>query len=1226
MSAPTTQQLAAITARGNVLVAAGAGTGKTSTITARCLELVLKERCPLDAILMVTFTEAAAAEMRERIRKTLREAAEKAAPDSDDARWLAEQLALLDTAPISTLHSFCLDLARQNFHTLGLDPQFTVLDDPQTKPLIHTVLDELFQRHYANADSRNVRDFVQRYGNGRDDAIRKLVVKIHHYSQSLASPKQWLAKEVAAFSNPSTEAWRAVFVEGAIEWAQLWREALEPLTPGSSNVRQCAQALDVILRDRTFDSVAAAVATVLQAHEAPWNALKKDFRDPIKSFFADAKFLFDLSRDNGAPIAQDWKWSREPMLALLQLAREFTEDFTKAKREMGGIDFADQEQLALRLLWDERGNPSVVAQACRHKFQYVFVDECQDINAAQDAILRAVSREASGNRFLVGDVKQSIYRFRLANPRIFQEYESRWQSGLKQDETIAASNSTGQVLPLTENFRSREALLQFINPVFRELMRPVIGGLHYHAEAELKFGDPAGRAELSLRANLPPEEITPRVELHVITKESDSDAAMDFPDSDILLGDLPDLQATEREARLVALRFKQLKASGHRVWNRERNQLEPVEYRDMVVLLRSATGRAEIFAKAFHQAGVPLHAERAGFLTALEVTDLLNLLRLLDNPLQDVPLLAVLCSPLVGLAPDDLVRVRLAQRDGLLWFAVNEFAKGRDEIATRVKLFLQQWESWRELVRHSSLTHCLETALAATHYEALLLAGERGDARVANVRRLVELARRFDPFRREGLFRFLQFITEQEEAEVHHEPAVLNSENAVRLMTIHASKGLEFPVVALAGLGTRFNLRDLGNDILLSEEFGLCPKVLPPEMRRRYPSIVHWVAAQRERRALLGEEMRLLYVALTRARDTLILTGTAGKKEEITRWQKAFPVTNHALVKAQNILDWLRLWFTHAVVPENWSSEREGANALLRWKFDDPLDASFALHGDKAAEAQAEIKPPTEVEFVELRQLLARRYANAAATTEPAKTSVTVLRRRAEEVDAEAAPAFRFLRAGRGSGRRTSPGKLNAAEIGTAHHMFLQFVALDRTATELDLRNEAGRLREAGTLSADEVAALDFTALASFWQSDLGIRVRQQTTDTVHREMQFTARMSAADLRALQLPLMNPEVPDEEFVIIQGGADLVVLLPGEIWLLDFKTDQVKPEELDAKKKIYEPQLKLYAQALSRIYSRPVSECWLHFLGAGETVRIETGSKPAPEKKSSSKPAQMEFAL
>ncbi|MFM2294510.1 MAG: hypothetical protein RLZZ350_923, partial [Verrucomicrobiota bacterium] len=387
----TPQQIAAITARGNVLVAAGAGTGKTSTVVARCLQLVMEENCSLGEILMVTFTEAAAAEMRARIRESL---SEKIAAEPSVADRLAEELTLLDHAPISTLHGFCLELVRRHFHTLGLDPQFSVLDEQQSKPLLHATLDELFQRHYAGETplSASVCDLIRNYGDGRDEKIRDLVWKIHQHSQTLPSPERWLQSQLAAFENPAPENWRALFTAAVRDWAQLWLATLAPVACEHPNLTAAHAALSELGDD--FQSTATALEKITAAEAADWKRKKTQFHKPYEAFFDDARFLATFAQTDGLALAEDWNWTRQPMLALLRLAQEFTHDFSRAKRELGGIDFADQEQFALRLLLGDDDQPTLVALACRERFRFVFVDECQDINAAQDAILRAVSRSA----------------------------------------------------------------------------------------------------------------------------------------------------------------------------------------------------------------------------------------------------------------------------------------------------------------------------------------------------------------------------------------------------------------------------------------------------------------------------------------------------------------------------------------------------------------------------------------------------------------------------------------------------------------------------------------------------------------------------------------------------------------------------------------------------------------------------------------------------------------
>ena len=987
----------------------------------------------------------------------------------------------------------------------------------------------------------------------------------------------------------------------------------------------------------------AVVLAEIVAADADWpRGTKTKLRPPFAKLFEEADFFLSLLGTDGSTtaLAEDWNWCRTEMAALVQLTQQFTTHFGEAKRQLGGVDFADLEQFALRLLRDD--TTGVARRSCA-QFAHVCVDEYQDINAAQDAILRLVSGEgADANRFLVGDLKQSIYRFRLANPHIFAGYAKAWRG-------------TSGVIALSDNFRSREAILNFVNPLFRALMRESIGGVAYDAEAELKFGNPEGRA--MLRSPVPatssrrPDATdgeerqlqaagTARVELHVLTKDAEEQ-----PDDRDATIDLLDLLAIEREARCVALRLRDLHASGHAVWDEEAKVFRTVEWRDIVVLMRSPGARVETFAKEFHRVGVPLHAERGGFYEALEVSDLLNLLRLLDNPLQDLPLLAVLRSPLVAMSLEELVVIRAHNEERLFWDALTKFCAAGEPQAdnpafrtphsafAKACALLTRFAAWRNRLRLGSLTDCLERVLAETHYESLLLAEPRGAERVANVRRLLDLARQFDPYQRQGLHRFLQFIAAQEEAELDHDPAPAPTDNAVRLMSIHQSKGLEFPVVVVAGLGTLFNERDLRGDILLDEEFGLCPMVSPPGRERRYASLPHWLARRRSRRELLGEELRLLYVALTRARDTLLLVGTDAGKEVATKWRgPATELNDLALLKARCPLNWLRLWLPSWTREEDWRNDTSGENDWLSWDFytaDDGRLAQAASSDRTESASDSGVHSPNgaagdDAALTSLRAKLTQPYAHEAATHEPAKTSVTVLRRRAAEADEAATQWFRP----RSTEPRRKRGELSAAQLGVAHHTFLQCVDVARTATALDLRNEAVRLVATGVLSEHDVAALDFAALLRFWESPVGQQVRAHASQ-VQREVPFTARFTMVELEAMGLmraetgSSRREEVPSEhrtqstergagsqrlltsspteyEFVIVQGVADLVVFGECEIWLLDYKTDHFDEVELPVKVREYGPQLSLYAEALERIYEKKVTRTWLHFLALGRT--------------------------
>ncbi|MBI3850605.1 MAG: UvrD-helicase domain-containing protein [Verrucomicrobia bacterium] len=1198
----TAAQQQAVAAEGNVLVEAGAGAGKTRTLVERCLQRVLDENDPvsLDQILMVTFTEAAATEMRKRIREEL----DKKSANQQTNEWLAEQLALLDTARICTLHSFCLQLVREHFHELGLDPQLVVLDEAQSRLLAAESLDAILQRHYGG-ETRNaegVQQLILKQARGWDTSIRELVLRVHEYTQTRPDPVAWLQRQSAMFSQSEPREWRAWLQSGLTEWRAAWLDALQTAPPENVNAQQCRDALRNLPENPNRSQAAEALTHILAADDVWPNKKKGAFRAPLKTLFAEAEFFQSLAETGGDrdPLFEDWIWVRPHMAALLDLVQEFTQSFAEVKRELAAVDFHDLEQFTLQLLWDANaGRPTPIALSWRHKLRLVFVDEYQDINAAQDKIIQCLGREgAAANRFLVGDVKQSIYRFRLADPHIFQNYKKEWTK----------SNAAGRVIPLSENFRSHEAILDFVNALFSSLMRSEVGGVNYDERARLRFGAPAERPALSTAA-----DPAPRVELMLrLTSKEEADHA-DAPDNDSAdADDVADLSSTETEGRFIALRLRELTEKAFPIWDRRTRTQRAIEWRDMVILHRSPRNKAESFAKVFAQLEVPLEAARGGFFDTTEVSDLLNLLSLLDNPLQDVPALAVLRSPLVGLSVDELAAIRLAQPAGWFWGAMERFHRDIAEFKSqfamsaiagvaqtawpKVDAFLKSHGAWRRLARQGALSHCLETVLDETHYEDWLRAQPRGEQKRANVQRLLAMTRQFDEFQRQGLFRFLKFIEAQQKAEEDREPAAAETGDAVRLMSIHKSKGLEFPVVVVAGLGGKFNFADTHGDILLDEEFGLCPHVQPPEREQRYQSLPYWLASKRQQREMLGEELRLLYVAMTRACDKLILAGTTTRQRAEVNWsnEPEPQLTTHQILSAKQYLDWLGPLLPRLTGNSDWLVEPSGQSQFLSWRLVDSED--LATPTKKTAEDESTSQPVNAVSLSALRKRLAWRYPHPVATKQKAKTSVSAIRRRLVEEMEEAQPLFKFERR---ANPESAMGRLSAAEIGIAHHAFLQFMSLGLVGDQTSLTQEADRLEREQVLTPEQRAALDLAALASFWESEIGQAIRAET-GSVHRELSFTSRIPLKDLAHLGLVQAEP-APVEEFVVVQGVADLVVLLPGEIWLLDFKTDRLTEEELAEKVQVYEPQIRLYALALGQIYRRPVNERWLHFLNLRKTV-------------------------
>ncbi len=1164
---PTPNQQRAIQEQGNLLVMAAAGAGKTGTLVQRCLRLLLRAERPVPVrnILVVTFTEAAAAEVRERIRQKL----EAAAAEMPQNEHLQTQLANIDSAYISTLHSFCFQLVRRHVLELDLDPAVSVLEPHQARMYFHNTLDLLLREHYegAHESSADVKELIRAHYGGWAKPVRDFVEQFHEFTQTRPNPDAWFQNTLRQLEQTQCEPWRQWRRAALTEWCEYWAPYLEKLPPENTNAAACA----LLLRN-ALQMGDAAVATEILARDGAdcWPKRKKEaHRKPFSRLFDEAGFLESLQSSSAGqdPLDEDWRWMRGPLQMLLRLAQQFSDRFRADKLERGVVDFHDLEQFALRLLVDPATlEPTALAREWQGKFEAVFVDEYQDINAAQDLILTALSSSVSpGNRFLVGDVKQSIYRFRQADPSIFQQYMqcAGWQT-----------------ISLSENFRSHQALLEFINPLFRWLMRPAFGGVAYDDEAALKVGSPEERSAMLNRSGEPAH-----VEFHLL--KTGEEAERDENNEEI------ELENAEVEARWVAQRLRQLKESGFTFYDQRQRQERVVEWSDMVVLLRAAKNRLETYAKAFAAAGVPLQTKRSLFFTTQEVLDLCNVLHLLDNPLQDIPLAGVLRSPIVGLTAEELALIRLHSKADSFWFALKAVAErpgpSAEAVRPKISLFLERFGRWRDGHRSSSLAQRLELILSDTGYEDGLLAQARGRERVANVHQLVRIARQFDESRGESLYLFLRHLEELQDSAGDIEPAGCVEENSVRLMTVHQSKGLEFPVVALADLGKTFNFSDQTKSVMIHDRFGLCSTVKPPHTGQRYPSLPLWLARRAERFETYGEEMRVLYVALTRAQNHLLLFGSCTKNQP-ERWKERagdMPFSQQVF-QHRSWLDWIG---TFAELQQG----KEGG-----WKECSVIEHS----GGELEEPQpAPVAPRLDRTGLNF----AVPYPHEAATRQAAKTSVTALRREADADEESAGVPLRF--------RGDKDGKAR----GLATHKFLEHLPLDGPMDLPGLEMEAKRQVERKILTEEEKESIDLAAVSAFWTSKVGRELAQRRGE-VRRELPFTFKARLADLQEAGLAGVV-SVPADDFVIIQGVADLVLLAREEIWLIDFKSDQVGRAELKAAADRYKPQLALYAVALGAIYGRPVARQGIFFLHSREFFWFES---PPPKPRKPQESGQLEL--
>ena len=1262
------QELAIAAGGSHVLVAAAAGSGKTATLIERIRRRLTDPAEPLevDRLLVVTFTEAAAAEMRERLAT----AVQAALADDPGNDRLQRQFTLLGRATISTLHSFCLRLVRQHFYRLGLDPALAVISEHEALLLRQEVLEQLFEGRFTEEPEGAFIALVERYGgDGGGDGLKQLVLTIHDYAQSLPWPERWLTEAAERFALPATMAleetpwWEPLhrhvqiqLGQAAARLAEAERLARQPGGPTAyaEALERERQQVERAAAGSGWAAMAAAVSGIVFGKLPPVRADAADEqrKKRVQKLRADAKgVVADLTELLQRPAAEwldDLRNVAPYMGTLVDLVRQFDAAFRRAKDTQGAVDFQDLECFALQLLVDPTATPgelrpSDVARELRERFEAVLVDEYQDINGVQDAILTLVARDGSAgepNRFMVGDVKQSIYRFRHADPSLFL---TKYQSYPEAPEPGAE----GRRIVLGANFRSRAGVIDAVNFLFRQLMTAGVGEMSYDQAAELRC-----------RADYPPLPGAasvldgPPVELHLLDRAGlqaespGSDEPGEAADGEEGNGgaggvggeaaELAEISAVEREARLVARRIRTLVEGSEGepplpVWDAAAGEHRPLRYRDVVILLRAVTGRANLFLEALAQAGVPAYAQLStGYFAATEVDVCLSLLQVLDNPRQDIPLAAVLRSPLVGLSSADLARVRLAAPALDFYAAVLSAARVTDSLGPVLARFLDALERWRTAARRRPLSQVIWQIYQETGFVHYTGGMPGGAQRQANLIALYDRARQFDQFSRQGLFRFLRFIERLKagEADLGTAPALGESEDVVRVFSIHKSKGLEFPVVILADLGKSFGRQDQQGDLLLHRGLGFGPQFVDPELRVKYPTLAWHAARQAIRLEALAEELRILYVALTRARERLILVGSGRDlADACSRWSQAatvsgWPLPDALLATAGSYLDWIgSALIRHpagapllalagvepgpdssvAADPSRWELHLYDAEALAELLRLEPA-AAPADPVDWAA--VGELRPlgrPVQSEAVALLSgRFAWRYPQAAVVQRPAKLSVTELKglfdpEVQEPWPGQGAPGEvgrldrrpRFLQ---DEGKRLTP-----AEFGTLMHLVLQHVDLRRPLDEADVGAQVAALAERGLITEAQAAAVDTAAIAGFFASPLGARIRR-TPERVRREVAFTLGMPAAAV----YPDLDPAAAAGEVVVVQGMIDLLLEEEDGFLLVDYKTDRRDPEAAAA---AYRLQVLTYQRAVAAILGKPVREAYLHFLLAGQSVRV-----------------------
>ena len=1117
----TPEQRAAINTRGStVLVSAAAGSGKTRVLTERLMAYLTDAEDPadIDRFLVITYTRAAAAELRSRILDGIYACI---ASDPENRR-LRRQAALCARAEIGTIHSFCADFLRANCAALALAPDFQVADTERCIALRTTALEHTLERAYARMDAdAGFRLLADTVGGGRDDArLGELVLTLYDKMQCHARPEQWAAQQVELLAldgvtDAGATPWGRSLLARMQESAEHWCGVLEAQLDIMAD--EDMEWLMDIYGD-SFSATADGLRALAYACNRSWDAAvtalqdvpfprlgstrkppDPDVRDRVKAQRdAAKKAIQTLQKQINIPSAQalaDLHATAPAMQALLALTLDFGAAYAAEKRRRSLVDFSDLEHMAAQLLTDEDGAPTELAHQLSGRYTEIMVDEYQDVSEVQDLIFRAVSRGGS-NLFFVGDVKQSIYRFRLADPTIFLDKYARFA-----DFRAAAPGAPRRIL-LRENFRSRRAVLEAANHVFSNIMSRALGELDYDDAARLRAG-----------ASYPGDDVLPEL------------AVLELPGAD---DDAPTPEKAALEADYAARRIRALIDGGTPVW--ENGAERPAHYGDVVILLRSANSIGPVYRTALEAHGIPVSAETSGgFYTSEEVSVLRSLLAVIDNPHQDVPLIAALRSPLFGLTADDLAAVRTCDREHDFYTAVTLAAETRDDCRD----FLDVLARYRALSIELPLSEFLWHVVDDRAVMALTSAMPDGELRRRNVLLLLDLAQQFEQTGARGLHRFLLWMQRQETEGV--EPAAPGGESrSVRILSIHKSKGLEFPFVFLCDTARLFNKSDARESVLVHPVLGLGPKCTDLEHGVEYPTIARQAIAAQLLTEMLSEEMRLLYVAMTRAKERLVITGTVrdiGKTVSTLAATATVPLAPELLRAAQSPLHWLTFRYAHAQATEL----------------------------------------PSKVTATELKRL-------EPETAPPEDAGAPLLK---------GAPRTQVFRRPDFSVRER---KLTAAERGTATHRTLQYLHFADAQTPDGIAAQVQALAARGQLTAREAQAVNTASLLQLMRTPLGAALAAaEATGTLRREFRFSLLCPAETF--------FPGAGEEQ-VLLQGVVDAWFETPDGLVIVDYKTDRIHPDAVPERTAYYAAQLRAYAGAMARITGRPVCRRTLYFLHCG----------------------------
>ncbi|MDP4177862.1 MAG: helicase-exonuclease AddAB subunit AddA [Bacillota bacterium] len=1315
----TKEQQEAIDTRGcNLLVAAAAGSGKTAVLVERIIKIITNEDNPIDIdkLLIVTFTNAAAAEMRERIGMAIAEALDK----NPENKNLQMQLTLLNKASITTIHSFCLEVIRNNFHYIDIDPNFRIADATECTLLKQETILELFEESYELKDYNDEEEknksslqrqmflnLVECYGGSKEDfSLQNIVLNIYEFVMSGPWPYKWLEEMSEEFNVKDN------FDFGNSKWGKVLIDSIKIELTGYKSIME--DALSIIEASEglepyitCFQNEIDSINKMIKSCDVSWKELyqsvknanfdklkpckknaDKDIQDRVKKVRDDVKkYIKTIQTENFSTSADEIKNYMKELYPLIKclskLVIEFNEKYSAKKRDKNLLDFNDLEHFCLEILTikDENENilPSEAAMEIKSKYDEILIDEYQDSNNVQEVIMNMVSRRDLGkpNVFMVGDVKQSIYRFRQAEPGLFLEKYNSYSEMQGYNE---------RKITLFKNFRSRKEIIDAVNFIFKQIMSVNIGELEYDDKEALNLGAEYKKASLEGSTGGP-------VEIHLIEKnqkalgeKSETDEE-NSKSEDSLLNEEEELTNIQLESRVVGKRIKELISQdgnkGFKVYDKNINDYRAVQYRDIVILLRATAKWSPIFMEELNNLGIPVYADTGtGYFTSIEIQTIMSLLQIIDNPVQDIPLLAVLRSPIFSFSPEELLTIRLAEKEVPFYEAVkklsieaentdfnqkNEFTKlkidklwyeslkneiavgitedinvnesynnERVNTANKAFLFLQKLDKWRKASIHMPIDELIWYLYTETGYYAYTAAMPGGVQRQANLKILFQRAKQFEKTSYKGLFNFITFINRlrTNSGDMGSAKILGENENVVRIMSIHKSKGLEFPVVIVSAAGKNFNLMDINRNILYHNKLGFGPDYVDYKKRISYPTVLKQAIKKKIKIESLSEEMRVLYVAFTRAKEKLIITGAVkDTSKSAAKWCSIvkgvnLKVPEYEILKGKNFLDWIGLAIvrhedaeTLRKIGMNCDILKDTSKFKIKvWEKNDIVskkeenlisnEEDNILNDDKSSEENKQVIIQDKQNFEtkmnsikdsafksEVYKKLSYEYPYKFSSYIPANLSVTELKRQSEEeiISEEAVNIFKtpelikkpqFLEKAKG---------LNSSEKGTAMHSVMQHLILSKNINEEDILVQIGKMVDNEILTMEQSQTVNTKKIDRFFKSVLGTRMLN--SNKIEREVLFHIKLRCTDI----YKELEKEMYKNDSVLLQGAIDCYFEEEDGLVLIDYKTDYVTEDKINEIKNRYKAQIEYYTEALLRVTGKKVKERYIYLFWNGETI-------------------------